>query len=103
MKKRLCIFSFFDKTGYVDDYVIYLLKELISCTNRLIIIVNGMLDERGQAFLTQFTDEVYIRENIGYDAGAYKYVYATNCLRKKLTLMTRFFCVTILFMVHLFR
>ena len=72
VKNRLCIFSFFDKEGYVDEYVTYLLAELSACVKRLIIVVNGALDERGQRLFKQYTQEVYIRDNIGYDAGAYK-------------------------------
>lgn len=74
MKNRLGIFSFFDKAGYVDDYVIHLLKELVACTNHLIIVANGLVDERGQMLFAQYTNEVYIRDNVGFDAGAYKYV-----------------------------
>lgn len=74
MKNRLCIFSFFDKNGYVDDYVEYLLKELITCVSKLIIVVNGKLDSRGEDILLQFTDEVYVRGNEGFDAGSYKFI-----------------------------
>lgn len=74
MKKRLCIFSFYDKDGIVDDYVLYLLKELGTCISRLIIVVNGGVNEDGRRAFEQFTNEIYIRENAGYDAGAYKYV-----------------------------
>lgn len=74
MKKRICIFSFYDKDGIVDDYVVYLLKELRKCISRLIIVVNGGVNERGLKAFKQFTNEICIRENTGYDAGAYKYV-----------------------------
>lgn len=74
MKKRICIFSFYDKAGIVDDYVIYLLKELGTCISRLIIVVNGGVNANGFKAFEQVTNEIYIRENAGYDAGAYKHV-----------------------------
>lgn len=73
-KNRLCIFSFFDKDGYVDDYVAYLLDEISSSVKRIIIVVNGELDERGMKLLKQYTEDLYLRENKGFDAGAYKYI-----------------------------
>lgn len=79
LKKRICIFSFYDKDGIVDDYVSYLLKELEACISRLIIVVNGSVNEAGLKSFQQFTREIHIRENKGYDAGAYKYVLF-NCL-----------------------
>lgn len=72
MKNRICIFSFYDAEGYVDDYVLYLLDELKLHINRLIIVVNGILDERGYSIFSRYTKEVYLRENKGLDAGAYK-------------------------------
>ena len=73
MKKRLCIFSFYDQDGYVAAYVPYLLENLSKCVDRLLVIVNGRIDQSGQRILERFTTEILIRENTGYDAGAYKY------------------------------
>ena len=41
MKKRICIFVFYDKDGIVDDYVRYLLSELKKVISELVILVNG--------------------------------------------------------------
>lgn len=79
MKKRICIFSFYDKEGFVDDYVVYLLNELKTNVSRLIIVINGGVDDRGLKLFETFTSEVYIRDNTGYDAGAYRYVLC-NCI-----------------------
>jgi hypothetical protein len=73
LKKRLCIFSFYDQDGYVAAYVPYLLENLSKCVDRLLVIVNGRIDQSGQRILERFTTEILIRENTGYDAGAYKY------------------------------
>lgn len=70
--KRMAVFSFFDKDGQVDEYVSYLLKNLCQSLDRLIIVCNGKLSDKGHETLHQFTDEVIVRSNIGFDAGAYR-------------------------------
>lgn len=71
MKKRLGVFSFYNKKGRVGTYVDYLLDDLSKVLDRLIIVVNGQLDECGEKTLEKFTKEIVIRDNKGYDAGAY--------------------------------
>lgn len=70
--KRLAIFVFYDKDGIADDYVIYILSELRKCVTDLIIVANGILQQKSQEKLAQFTGRIYIRENKGFDAMAYK-------------------------------
>ena len=72
--KRLCIFSFYDKDGFVDDYVFYLLKQIKVNTASLIIVVNGFIQDYFTGELDGIADSVIYRENKGFDAGAYKYV-----------------------------
>ena len=72
MKSRIAIFSFYDKEGITDDYVTYLLDELLTVADRLIVMVNGVIDNESLHKLQKRTKEVIVRENIGYDAGAYK-------------------------------
>lgn len=84
MKKRVCIFSFYDQEGYVDTYIYNLLKELQVCINRLLIVINGKINEHDLELLGAFTSEIYIRENIGYDAGAYKYILMNYLSSKEL-------------------
>lgn len=74
MQKRICIFSFYNRNGYLDDYVLYLLNDISKCVCRLIIVVNGFVDDRGKKLFYNYTDEIVIRENLGYDAGAYRHV-----------------------------
>lgn len=70
--KRMAVFSFFDKDGQVDEYVSYLLKDLRQNLDRLVIVCNGKLSDQGHKTLQQFTDEVIVRSNTGFDAGAYR-------------------------------
>lgn len=74
MTKRLCIFSFYDREGIADGYVEFLLSELKSVSERLLIVVNGAITGNSKKLVAKFTDEIYVRDNTGFDAGAYKYV-----------------------------
>ena len=71
-KKRLGIFVFYDRDGIVDEYVTYLLRALRQELDRLVIVCNGVLQPEGRRRLEVFTQEVYVRENRGYDAAAYR-------------------------------
>ena len=69
--KRLGIFCFYDKEGIVDTYIEYLLSELMTVLDRLIIVVNGQVNEDGKRIFAHYTNDLIIRENRGFDAGAY--------------------------------
>ena len=71
--KRLCIFCFFDREGIVDKSVEYLLDELRRNSDRLLIVVNGSIQTDGKKILEIYSKDVVVRENVGYDAGTYKF------------------------------
>ena len=71
---RLGIVSIYDSDGKIYPYLEYYLYELKKVLNTMIIISNGMLRIEEKEKLKKFTERVYERENIGYDAGAYKYI-----------------------------
>ena len=75
--KRVAIYFFYDGKGIVHDYVPYFLSDLTKNIDRLIIVVNGQMDDVNQAKLAQF-GEVYLRDNDELDVGAYKYGLAKN-------------------------
>lgn len=70
--KRIGIFVFYDATGVVDDYVEVLLKSMRKEVQKLIVVVNGVIERSGYQRLKRISHKVYIRDNVGYDAGAYK-------------------------------
>ena len=70
--KRLAIFVFYDFQGIVDEYVEYLLLKLAGVVDEITIISNGYLGEEAKDILKKYSKRVYERENIGFDAGAYK-------------------------------
>lgn len=69
---RLAIFQCSDRQGIIDDYIPYLLNDLKENLTRLVIVVNGKLTAEGRKKLTALTDEVFVRENKGFDAAAWK-------------------------------
>lgn len=69
---RLMIYSFFDKAGIVDDYVIYQLHAMRDITSKIIVVVNGKLTKQSHTKLSKVCDNVILRDNYGFDAWGYK-------------------------------
>ena len=72
--KRLGIVSFYDADGIADDYLRQLLDDLTGVLDELILVVNGEVNEDGRKFFEQYTEQIVLRENAGFDAGAYQEV-----------------------------
>ena len=70
--KRLCIYLTYDKEKIVDRYIGYMLRELRTCADTLIVVCNEDKVIRGAEILEKYADEIYYRENIGFDAGGFK-------------------------------
>ena len=74
--RRALIYAIWDRRGGVEDYVRYALEHLRPHVDRLLVVVNGTLDDAGRAALESVTDEVLVRENTGFDIGAHQYALA---------------------------
>lgn len=72
--KRVGIFVFFDQDSIVDEYVIYLVKEIRKYLDKIIIVSNNYLDEHNKKKLTEECDYYFERDNKGFDFGAWKYI-----------------------------
>lgn len=70
--KRLGIFQMNDSDGLVDEYVLYLLNNILPSVDELTIVINGTLQSMEAAKLYKYTDKLFFRKNEGYDATAYK-------------------------------
>ena len=70
--KRLALYVFSDKDGYVGDYVKYYVRALKEVTDRVVFIVNGQILPEGKKEIEDTGAEVLIRENKGFDFGAWK-------------------------------
>mgnify|MGYP004466038715 CR=1 FL=1 len=71
--KRLGIYFFYDKEGIVDDYIPFFLSQFKPFLSKLCIVVNGQLTEESKQKLLPYADNLLVRENVGFDAWAYKY------------------------------
>lgn len=70
--KRFAIYFFYDRDGIVDDYNIKFLKDLKKSVDYLMIVCNGALEKAGREIFQTVCDEIYERENQGFDVWAYK-------------------------------
>jgi lipopolysaccharide biosynthesis protein len=70
--RRVCIFSFYDPHGVVDDYVVFFLRKLGEFAQTIIFYSNGPLSRDSEIKLRAVVDDVVLRPNIGFDVLAYK-------------------------------
>ena len=71
-RRRIAIYLFFDEAGSVDRYVTVALRAFREHVDRLIVVSNGRPDAAGLRELQAASDDVLIRDNVGYDVWAYK-------------------------------
>jgi len=72
IKRRLCIFSFYDADGVVDDYVIHFLREMGRHVERILFYSNGPLSRNSEVSLKGVVHEMILRANEGFDILPYK-------------------------------
>lgn len=70
--KRAVLYFFYDGEGIVDEYNLYMLRDLKKSTQAIYVVVNGLLTEEGKRRFESVADDVYVRENKGLDVWAYK-------------------------------
>lgn len=70
--RRLAVYVFHDAEGIVDQYVEVFLRGLREEVSLLRVVVNGSVDEAGRHLLEAVSDELMIRDNVGYDITAYR-------------------------------
>jgi len=74
-EKRIAIFIVYDEDGELDSYRKTIIEELLSVSEKLIIIINGNMNDTDLAYLYSITDMVYMRENNGYEMKAYQELF----------------------------
>ncbi|MFJ6653176.1 rhamnan synthesis F family protein [Microbacterium sp. NPDC091313] len=70
--RRLVIYVVYDRRGEVDDYVLHALSGLREHADRILVVVNGKLTDEGRSRLVAVSDEILVRENVGFDIWAHK-------------------------------
>lgn len=74
--KRLGVFQLYDPDGYVDEFKYVLLESMKEVLGKLIIVINGKIEEEALLRLKGYTDSIHIRkEDRGFDAGAFRDVF----------------------------
>ncbi|MBG6055360.1 rhamnosyltransferase [Salinibacterium sp. CAN_S4] len=71
--RRVIFYLLFDPRGDVDSYVPYKLERLRPFAEEIVVIANGALTPEGREALADVVDEVWERDNVGLDVGAYKW------------------------------
>lgn len=69
---RLGVFLFYDESGIVDKYIEFLLDDITPLFERFVIVCNGKLSPDGRDILENYTKEIYVRENVGFDFSAWR-------------------------------
>lgn len=70
--KRLCVFVTYDYECIVDGYVGYMLQGLRKMVDFLCVVCNYRYISSGLDNVQFYADRIFYRENMGFDAGAYK-------------------------------
>ncbi|MGX1695899.1 rhamnan synthesis F family protein [Microbacterium keratanolyticum] len=70
--RRLVVYVVYDRRGGVDEYIPFALAGLREHAAHVLVVVNGSLSDEGRAKLEPVSDEILVRENVGFDIWAHK-------------------------------
>ncbi|MDR0527241.1 MAG: hypothetical protein LBG79_05450 [Spirochaetaceae bacterium] len=70
--KRILFFVHYNKYNGLSDYVVYLLEHIKHIYSRVVFISNSPLSAEQQKKIAPFYDDIILRENKGFDFGAWK-------------------------------
>lgn len=65
--RRATIYVVYDRRGMIEDYVLHALRGLRGDSEHILAVVNGELTDEGRARLAGVTDDILVRENVGFD------------------------------------
>lgn len=82
-KRILAVYATYDVEGKVDEYILYALCELKKVVNEIYIVSNNRisLEDKKKLF---FVDQIYEREDVGFDVGGFAYVMSSIMAEKRL-------------------
>jgi rhamnosyltransferase len=69
---RILFFVHYNKYNGLSPHVLYLLEHIRHIYNRIVIISNSTLQDEYLSKLSQLSDRIIVRENKGFDFGAWK-------------------------------
>ena len=82
--RRLCIYVIYDVQKKINPYIVTALSEIKKFVDDIVVVCNFGDKATDTSNIEQYTNEVYFRENIGFDAGAYKDAICHYIGKKKL-------------------
>ena len=71
-KKRCAIYLYYNRRGIFEEYAQEAVQGLATVAERVLVVVNGLLNEEGENYIKENGFELLVRENKGYDFGGYK-------------------------------
>ena len=73
MKRRLGIFAcYLGEAGNVDEYIVFLLREMRKYVAALAIVCNGEISGEGKEVFNSLAEVTIVRANEGFDACAWQ-------------------------------
>lgn len=86
MKNRLGIVVMYDEEGIAHEYLLYYLNSLKKVCDRLILVVNGIIQIESLKKCNNIVDDIYVRNNENLDIGAYldvihNYLSLDECMK----------------------
>lgn len=79
---RMAIYVIYEKSRRLSQDVKYMISSLRNIVDYLAVVVNGDIDE--QEMLEKLSDDLIIRENRGFDAGAYKTAFSKIRIKEQI-------------------
>lgn len=70
--KRIAIFAHYSKNNFIEDYVIYLIKEIKKCVEKIIFISDSNINEDEIQKIKEFIYHYECKPHGEYDFGSYK-------------------------------
>ena len=70
--QRLLVYFFYDKYGVIDDYVVVQLEDLRKNVDKILFVSNGDINPESKVKIKNIVNDIFIRENKGFDVWAYK-------------------------------
>lgn len=81
--KRIALYCFYDRDGIADSETYRQLRQLQRAADEIIIIINGAITD--ESCFDCITRHIVKRENLGYDAGAYREVFCSEHYRQMIS------------------
>lgn len=70
--KRMGIFLVYDANGIMDQYIDYILHDIMQVLDDVYVVCNGFLKPSARNLLEKYAKRIIVRENKGFDFGAWK-------------------------------